>query len=169
MRQTGWRRAKRLSRHPNSGLTGTAAQCNYCFGHEWSKVVPHGAVKDSIPIVPGTKQFTQPPDDMEPVMLLTMEIVAPVAEKIARGLEFKLTGRYIQPPLSIKTFIVPADKVHDLDDVFDGSAELQFGPGCKILRAIPHDNEVIAMYRIVIWKTLLIDVAIGRFAEKGSC
>src|SRR5450755_1498752 len=35
MRQTGWRRAKRLSRHPNSGLTGTAAQCNYCFGDEW--------------------------------------------------------------------------------------------------------------------------------------
>jgi tetratricopeptide (TPR) repeat protein len=134
-----------------------------------SRVVPYAAVKGRIPLLPGTKEFTQPPDDMEPVMLLTMEIVAPVAEKIARGLEFKLTGRYIQPPLSIKTFIVPADKVHELDDVFDGSAELQFGPGCKILRAIPHDNEVIAMYRIVIWKTLLIDVAIGRFAEKGSC
>src|ERR1022692_2046817 len=29
-----WRRAKPLSRHPISGLTGTLAQCNCCFGHE---------------------------------------------------------------------------------------------------------------------------------------
>src|ERR1017187_10425862 len=35
----GWRRAKPLSRHPISGLTGTLAQCNCCFGHEWSSMV----------------------------------------------------------------------------------------------------------------------------------
>jgi hypothetical protein len=102
---------------------------------------------------------------MAPVAILTIGLVAPVAEKIVRGLEFKLVGRYIEPPLSLKCFVVPPEKIHALDDVFEKSTDLEFGPGLRVLRAVPMDNEIFAMYRIIIWKALTVDVAVGRLSH----
>jgi tetratricopeptide (TPR) repeat protein len=124
-----------------------------------SRVVPYGY---ALAAFPGSGRGKPPRDKMEPVLLLTMDMVGPVAEKIVRGLEFKLAGRYIEPPLSLKTFIVPLEKLHEMDDIFENATELEFGPGFKIRRAVPRDAEIIAMYRIAIWKTLTIDVAVGR-------
>jgi tetratricopeptide (TPR) repeat protein len=127
-----------------------------------SRVVPLGVLKDVVPMFPGPEQLGRPRDNMEPVVVLTMDLVAPVAEKIVRGLEFKLAGRYIEPPLSLKTFVVPPERAHELDYIFEGTTELEFGPGFGVLRAVPRDNEIIAMYRIIIWKALTIHVAVGR-------
>jgi hypothetical protein len=124
-----------------------------------SLVVPYGY---ALAAFPGSGVGKAPLDKMEPVLLLTTDLVAPVAEKIVRGLEFKLVGRYIEPPLSLKTFIVPSEKLHVLDDIFESATELEFGPGFKIRRAIPDDADIIAMYRITMWKTLTIDIAVGR-------
>jgi hypothetical protein len=130
-----------------------------------SRVVTYGMVKGFIPSIIGDDPSGQRAEDSEPVAILTIDLIAPVAEKIVRGLEFKLTGRYIEQPLSLRCFVVPPDKVHVLDYVFEKSTELKFGPGLKVLRAVPTDNEIIAMYRIMIWDALTVDVAVGRFSQ----
>lgn len=130
-----------------------------------SRVVPYGIVSDTVPTFPGGVPIERPKDKMEPVLLLTMDLIAPVAEKIVRGLEFKLTGRYIEPPLSLKTYMVPAEKVHELDDIFENTTVLEFGPSLKVLRAIPRDERIIAFYRIITWKTYTIHVSVGRSSD----
>jgi hypothetical protein len=122
-------------------------------------------IKGIFPAFAGAEPTGPSVDDMAPVALVTIDLIAPVAEKIVRGLEFKLAGRYIESPLSLRTFIVPSDKIHEWDDVFEKTTELQFGPGLKVLRAVPNDNEIIAMYRILIWRTFTIHVAVGRLSH----
>jgi hypothetical protein len=129
-----------------------------------SRVVPFGLVKDvGVPRSLDVKRpVVHPFGDMEPVMILTLDLIAPVAEKMVRGLEFKLTGRYIEPPLLLKTFIVPPEELHELDDIFEGTTGLEFGSGFKVLRAIPLSSETIAIYRITIWNVYIIHVEVGR-------
>ncbi len=128
-----------------------------------SRVLPYFAVKHISQTVHGASSEKPPLGELEPVMVITLDLVSPVAEKIVRGLEFKLAGRYIEPPLSLKTFIVPVERVHEWDDVFEKTTELQFGPGFKVFRAVPNASDVIVMYRIVIWETLTVHVAVGQF------
>lgn len=130
-----------------------------------SQVVPYDTVKDRIPAFPGTERMGHAVANTEPVVLLTLDMITPVAEKIVRGLEFKLTGRYVEPPLSLKTFVVPQEKTDDLDDIFERATQLEFGPGISVLRAVPIDIEIIAMYRIVIWTTLTVHVAVSRLSH----
>jgi hypothetical protein len=130
-----------------------------------SRVVPYGMVKGFIPSLRGDDPKERPADDMEPVAILTIDLIAPVAEKIARGLEFKLAGRYIERPLSLRCFVVSPEQTHVLDYVFEKNTELEFGPGLRVLRAVPNDNEVISMYRIIIWNVLTVDVAVGHFSQ----
>jgi hypothetical protein len=129
-----------------------------------SRVVPYGMVKGIIPSLRGDDVGER--NDMEPVAILTIDLINPVAEKIVRGLEFKLAGRYIEPPLSLRCFVVPPEKIHVLDYVFEKNTELEFGPGLKVIRAVPTDNQVIAMYRIIIWDVLTVDVAVGHFSAR---
>jgi len=131
-----------------------------------SRIVPYGAVKEVIPrlrVASPNSETGDVPNDMDPVAIITVGLVAPVAEKIVRGLEFKLTDRFIAPPLALKSFIVPPEKLHVLDSVFDESTEFTFGQGLKALRSVPNDNQIIAMYRIIIGDFLTVDVAVGQF------
>jgi len=78
------------------------------------------------------------------------DAVHSVAKKILRGCEYWLAnGRIIDPPYELEVF-QPSEPPEEL------SRHMQFGldylgPGCRIRRAVPVDEENSAIYEIVIW------------------
>lgn len=81
-----------------------------------------------------------------------------MAEKIARGCEYKLSGRLVEIPYGIRTFISGSDVV---PEPYASSAEFfDFGPGCNIRRVFATEDANVVLYWISIWGTLYLDARI---------
>jgi hypothetical protein len=84
-----------------------------------------------------------------------------LAEKIARGLEYQLAGRYVEAPYRISTFFIPADAVETMRrTVFASGQQEHLGPGCRILRRATVDDPKAVLHEMLIWGTLTIHVVI---------
>jgi hypothetical protein len=81
-----------------------------------------------------------------------------VAEKIARGCEYKVKNRYVEAPYAIRTFVTDPDVVSPL--FLSHRRLIDLGPGCQVLRVFCADDPAIARYRILVWSTLCFHVLI---------
>jgi hypothetical protein len=112
--------------------------------------------------LPGKIPGLGPPDDASaewsvPIALAGLSIVA---EKIARGCEYKYQSRQrlVRPPYGIRTFVSETD--HVPEPFASASRILDFGPGCKIRRVFFTEDHNTVWYWISIWKTLYLSVHI---------
>jgi hypothetical protein len=83
-----------------------------------------------------------------------------IAEKIARGCEFKYKNRrrLIMPPYGIRTLVRESDFV---PEPFASACKLlDFGPGCKVRRLFFTEDPNTVWYFISIWNTLNMHVRI---------
>jgi len=80
---------------------------------------------------PGKIPGLGPPEgeELELAIPIPWAGLAIIAEKIVRGCEYKLKGRYLEAPYGIRIFVSPSDFVPQpcvaASELFD------FGPGCK--------------------------------------
>jgi hypothetical protein len=80
-----------------------------------------------------------------------------MAEKIARGCEYKLKGKkFVEPPYAVRTCVTEPEIV---DPQFLSHRRLiDFGPGCQVIRIFATEDENVVRYRILIWGTLWFHV-----------
>ncbi len=86
-----------------------------------------------------------------------------IAEKFARGCEYKLNGRLITPPYGLRTFVNDSDV---LPKPLAAAATIaDFGPGCRIQRLFAHEDRYVVRYWISLWGSLRLHVRIAQETE----
>lgn len=135
-----------------------------------SELMPHTKVVG----IPGKIPGLGPPEG-EPVQWaipIPWAGLAIIAEKIVRGCEYKLKGRYLEEPYGIRIFLSEA---HFLPQPYAAAAQhLDFGPGCNISRVFATEDPKVVLYWLSLWNTLHFNVKIDvedelkRVDEKSS-
>jgi len=104
-------------------------------------------------VIPGFGLHAGFPSEVQFQIEIPHKPVHLVAKKILRGCEYWLAdGRIIEPPYSLEVFVPREPPEEILQHVPFGPDYL--GPGCRIRRAVPVDEPKVAIYEIVIWKSL---------------
>jgi hypothetical protein len=113
--------------------------------------------------LPGRIRGLGPPLDQPqgPAVLIPWASLSMMAEKIARGCEYRYRNqkRYVQHPYGLLTLIP------DLDEFFDNpmlkfTELMDFGPGCQVRRGSPPEDPNVVRYFITIWGVLHFKVLI---------
>ena len=115
------------------------------------------------PLIQGLKPHESTPESELLVLPISYKDLAIIAEKIARGCEYQLKGRYTDPPYGIRIFTSdPHVLPHGFQDV---AQSYTLGPGCKILRASDPRNPYIVIYKLLLWETLCFTINIDFEAD----
>jgi hypothetical protein len=121
-----------------------------------SELMPHAEVVG----IPGKIPGLGPPEG-EPVQWaipIPWAGLAIIAEKIVRGCEYKLKGRYLDIPYGIRIFV---SETHFLPQPYAAAAQsLDFGPGCNISRVFATEDPKVVLYWLTLWNALHFNVKI---------
>jgi hypothetical protein len=80
-----------------------------------------------------------------------------IAEKIARGCEYKLKGKkFVEPPYAVRTLVSEPDLV--APEFQSHGKFIDFGPGCQVIRIFAAEDQNVVKYRILIWEALCMYV-----------
>jgi hypothetical protein len=114
---------------------------------------------------PGTETFPgfgpHPdfPEDQQKAIAIPAEPLEKVVKKIVRGCEFELNNdRIIESPYEIGVYFVHRHNVPaSVERAFQtrGALHRTLGPGFEVTRVQAHDEPGSALYKIVIWGTLV--------------
>lgn len=74
-----------------------------------------------------------------------------------------LANRYLQAPYGMRTYFV--EQTPEIMSIFDGGEHSYLGPGFKATRRPAADDPLIVLYRMFIWGTFAMHVAIDRESE----
>jgi hypothetical protein len=108
--------------------------------------------------IPGLAQKPGPAEYAVPIPWAGLSIIA---EKIARGCEYKEMGKkFVEPPYAVRTRVSRPDIVEAqfLPNRWVHRTVIDFGPGCQVIRISPTGDEYVVQYRILIWGTLCFHV-----------
>lgn len=120
----------------------------------------YAEVKGKPGILPGFGFHGEFPEEIQSAILVPAVSLITVVEKIARGLEFKIAGKYVEPPYVVRTYFIEHQANEQLADLFAKASEARIGPGFKVFRIAATDNPHIVIYRMIVWGTLIIHVCI---------
>jgi hypothetical protein len=99
-----------------------------------------------------------PYDSAEWAVPLPWASLSIVAEKIVRGCEYNLAGRYVELPYGVRTFI---RDTADVPEPFASFGQiLDFGPGFRIIRVFATEDPSVVRYWMSLWGTLHLTVFI---------
>jgi len=82
------------------------------------------------------------------------DLLMPVLEKIFRGVEYKISGHYIEPPLNLKIYHV-FEEPEEVKRLLNFKSTASLGPGFRIERVVPGNQTFPIFYKTVIWGTLI--------------
>ena len=88
-------------------------------------------------------------------------LLMPVLEKIFRGLEYKIGGRYIEPPLDLKIYHV-FEEPKEIKKLLNFKSTVSLGPGFRIERVVPDNQTIPVFYKTTIWGTLISYASIDK-------
>jgi hypothetical protein len=104
--------------------------------------------------IPGLAQKPGPGEYVVPIPWAGLSIIA---EKIARGCEYKLKGKkFVESPYAVRTCVSEPDIVGP--QFLSHRRVIDFGPGCQVIRIFATEDENIVRYRILIWGELCFHV-----------
>jgi hypothetical protein len=92
------------------------------------------------------------------VIPVSSEMLTRVAQKVVRGCEFKLAGRYVEVPYSIRVYFV--EKSPELEPLYRQGSETHLGPGFELNRMQSPEGPIPVLYRALIWGTIPFHAAI---------
>jgi hypothetical protein len=100
-----------------------------------------------------------PPDDsIEWSVPIPWAALSIITEKIVRGCEYKIEGRFVEKPYGIRTFV---GSTPELPEPFSSFAKLlDFGPGCQIHRVFAAEDPNVVLYWISIWGSLSLEARV---------
>lgn len=125
-----------------------------------SEIMPRAEVVGKVGGIPGLEAQN---DDAQWVIPIPWAGLSMIAEKIARGCEHRLRGRYVAPPYGVRTFISVSDFV--AEPCSSVARSFDFGPGCRVRRVFATEDPNVVRYWITIWNTLYFTVLIGVESE----
>ena len=108
--------------------------------------------------IPGLAQKPEPAEFAVPIPWAGLSIIA---EKIARGCEYKLKGKkFVEPPYAVRTCVSEPDIVSPqfLPNRWVHRRAIDLGPGCQVIRISPTGDENVVRYRILVWGELCFHV-----------
>jgi len=90
-----------------------------------------------------------------------------IAEKMARGFEYKRSGRFVEPPYSLRTFIgdpsgFTTDSSKLLSEISGEECQFDLGPGFKIKYVFSPEHPSNIGYWFLLWGTFCLSVLITR-------
>lgn len=104
--------------------------------------------------IPGLAQKSGQAEYAVPIPWAGISIIA---EKIARGCEYKSNGKkFVEPPYAVRTCISEPDIVSPQFQL--QRRIIDFGPGCQVIRVYATEDENVVRYRILIWGSLCFHV-----------
>ena len=126
-----------------------------------AEFIPHAESKE----LPGKIPGLGPPDDQpsEWAIGIPWAGLSIIAEKIARGCEYKLKNRFIAPPYGLRTYVEESDVVPE--PLASAIRVFDFGPGCKIQRLFATEDHNVVLYWITLWRSLCLHVRIDLEVE----
>jgi hypothetical protein len=126
-----------------------------------SELIPYAEVADSERMIPGLG----PPDNRRSEWAIAIPYagLSIVAEKFARGCEFKLKGRLVAEPYGLRTSIEESDVIPE--PWASAIKRYDFGPGCKIQRLFAREDHNVVLYWISLWGSLCLHVKIDYESE----
>ena len=126
-----------------------------------SEFIPYAEVADSEGKIPGLG----PPDDRrsEWAVAIPWAGLSIIAEKFARGCEFKLRGRLVTEPYGLRTSVQESDVIPG--PWASAIKRYDFGPGCKIQRLFAREDHNVVRYWISLWGSLCLHVKIDVESE----
>jgi len=87
-----------------------------------------------------------------------------MAEKLARGFEYKRAARYIESPYGIRTFVPHpsefASAPSRMMSRITGEGQFDLGPGFKVKYVFAHENPSILTYWVLLWGRLCLSALI---------
>jgi hypothetical protein len=118
-----------------------------------AELIPVTAGEQMPGAIPGLGLNPSPAGYVVPIPWAGLSIMA---EKIARGCEYKLKNKkFVEPPYVVKTLVSQPD----IDPQFMSHRKVNdFGPGCQVVRIFATDDENVIQYRILIWGKLCFQV-----------
>ena len=123
-----------------------------------SELLPYADVANGAGVIPGLTQETssEAPQFALPIPWAGLSIIA---EKMARGCEYKLKKRYVELPYGIRTFIADP-RVRSPLFSHPSAKLIDLGPGCKVTRVFATEDRNVVRYQILVWGTLCFRVNI---------
>lgn len=132
---------------------------------------PATPYKPGIKALPGLGLHAGYEPEKHMVIPVPHEELTQVSEKIIRGLEYKLAGRYIQEPLRLKVYFIENFEAADRIDLLleNHGTKTAYGPGFLVERVETNDGTHPTMlYKISIWDTLTIYASIMTPNEQSN-
>ena len=99
------------------------------------------------------------PENEQTALLISEELLVPVAEKILRGCEYKLgAGRYIEAPYRLEVSFPNEDteEMEGIKGIFQRIKSTYLGPGFSVQRAILETDAKTIIYKVAVWDALII-------------
>jgi hypothetical protein len=119
-----------------------------------AELIPRIAGEQIPGAIPGLARVPATAEYAVPIPWAGLSIIA---EKIARGCEYKLNGKkFVEPPYAVRTCITEPDIVSP--QFLSHRRIIDFGPGCRVIRIFATEDENVVRYRILIWGTLCFHV-----------
>jgi hypothetical protein len=124
-----------------------------------SEFIPHDQLADMQGRIPGVGPG--PDEPQGPGILVPWAGLAMIAEKIARGCEYRYKNqrRYVEHPYGVLVQIVNGDTSQEPPWALFGET-LDFGPGCQIIRGETAEDPRVVRYLISLWGCLHLKVLI---------
>ena len=115
-----------------------------------AEFIPASAGEQMPGAIPGLAEKPGPAEHVVPIPWAGLSIIA---EKIARGCEYKIRGeKFVEPPHAVRTRVSKPDIVEP--QFLSHRTIIDFGPGCQVIRIFATEDENVVQYRIQIWDTL---------------
>lgn len=114
---------------------------------------------------PGLGPHPEFPESEQFALTFSADQIVDVARKIVRGCEYVLADRIVDEPYVLETYFVKESDVADQTaHVFESlsAKTTHLGPGFIITRSEALDQPGMAMYKIVMWGTIIIYASITR-------
>jgi hypothetical protein len=116
---------------------------------------------------PGLGPHLEFPEQAQFALTFPEQQMIEVAKKIVRGCEYVLANRIVEDPYRLEIYFVHEnDLLGQTACVFESlsAKTTHLGPGFVVTRSEAHDEPGAAMYKIVVWGTIVIYASIIRSA-----
>ena len=89
-------------------------------------------------------------------MTIKLPDVKAFADKVIRGIEYKIGDRYIEEPYSVNVYFREKNEITFVEELFKKVSIVERGPGFVIQRGYSNEDSGTVLMKVTIWGTFVI-------------